>query len=1064
MNAKTYYLNILYNRGNILTNLARFLKTDNGSGYLRCLKLCYRKPSFTSMLKNFSFYPVELNNTICDFLDLGCLSTDKIAVFISALSSLEKDKVNSFLIQKKEFEYNVLVKNYTVASEVLKQVHKEFGVSLWLIDCISILYTLNQELIDSIEEFSDLKENSYFSLFELKNRLNIKQDYYLKQMNNLFLNVKIDKKFETFLKYILVVSVPKTVKEWKDVLDFSSGLSLIDMFLCTVDYLKEFFCEKPQTESLHLICKNHLTDINNSLIIESNNHNDDLIVECIESFNKLDFRKIINYFYSNENLNYDSISLYILTSISYLMIGESPESSDSVIYCMIVELMFKVLKRNEQEAISAIYSLAKMARLLKTFSIHKGICVFLNLVANYDYWYNSEQMYNTSIDMVFKGYLEKTNNLVILPFASKIKNLDDVAINNYLRCYGNHELPGYNEISQTYYKECFVSLYLERLYNTDIEEATNLLVNSFIENKLLVYTVDVDPIIKNISQKCKNKRSLSLDEICYVFIDSHMHKIKDDCFLDLFDAYYQQYPIEIINKICTDEKIKNYFLYEVCKIRRLTTIYLLFSSTEEAENYRIKILEYLISNQAYEKKTLMDEIEDITKRRMLRKKLKKINESKLIINEDYLRNTCFDLLNEQVDLFNNSIPVMIRIESENQPDRFVKLIDRQVDILSDLYGIYCKEYCFGNFGLDISLSTRVRHGTLANQVLKVFSDNDLVVNGHGKNNYFNKYILAEKIDTQVASVLIRFNTKINKTLDFFVKNTLKVFLDTPIEGAIFDFRYEFSDILRLFEDVIYKQRITVDEAITIISHHLIEKTNEYLLLIRSEKIKELENNLINYLDGLLNDIKDYCFDTEVEKDIERRIVTCKTDIQTELKRISNWFVLSDYNEWESFTFDELVETCIEIDKSLFTGFDKVNVLVNNSVKTKIKGTYFTELVDIVLIVFNNAIVHSNFLGNLSELSIDCELKEDTNSFYFLFSNNLNDSINIADLDKTIERINCNYENESYLELNIRQEGGMGLYKIMHIMASNNQQSNMFYISRNENIFRIELHFSKEISE
>ena len=35
---------------------------------------------------------------------------------------------------------------------------------------------------------------------------------------------------------------------------------------------------------------------------------------------------------------------------------------------------------------------------------------------------------------------------------------------------------------------------------------------------------------------------------------------------------------------------------------------------------------------------------------------------------------------------------------------------------------------------------------------------------------------------------------------------------------------------------------------------------------------------------------------------------------------------------------------------------------------------------------------------------------------------------------------------------------------MHIMDSNNQLNRMFYINRNENIFRIELHFSKVISE
>ena len=104
------------------------------------------------------------------------------------------------------------------------------------------------------------------------------------------------------------------------------------------------------------------------------------------------------------------------------------------------------------------------------------------------------------------------------------------------------------------------------------------------------------------------------------------------------------------------------------------------------------------------------------------------------------------------------------------------------------------------------------------------------------------------------------------------------------------------------------------------------------------------------------------------------------------------------------------------------------------------------------------------MNNLKKLTINCDFKEDTNSFYLLFSNNIDESINAAKLDDTIERINLDYENKKYRELNVRQEGGMGLYKIMHIMDSNNQLNSMFYINRNENIFRIELHFSKVISE
>lgn len=63
-----------------------------------------------------------------------------------------------------------------------------------------------------------------------------------------------------------------------------------------------------------------------------------------------------------------------------------------------------------------------------------------------------------------------------------------------------------------------------------------------------------------------------------------MEGIMDDCFLDLFDEFFEQYPIDIINQINTNDEIKYYFLYEICKIKRLTTIYLLFHLQKKLKN------------------------------------------------------------------------------------------------------------------------------------------------------------------------------------------------------------------------------------------------------------------------------------------------------------------------------------------------------------------------------------------------------------------------------------------------------------------------------------------------
>lgn len=1064
MKAETFYLNILYDRGDICYNLNEYLKADDGRDYLKCLKLCFEKEDFLNLLKKYPLFPSKFNNTIFKLLNLENLSIDKISVLFSSFFNLKEEELNFFVFQKKQFEYNFLVKNYDAACDAVMNVYNKLGVSLWLVDCVCMLNTLKSKKIDSIEELAALKNYPYYSLFELKNNITTKHNYYIKQMEDSLRNFGENKEFEYFIKYILFVSVPKNEIQWKYILMFSSQFSLVDMYLATVDFLHGVFSGRIRNKPLYSLCKNLFSEIKNTVINVSTNQKDDIGIKCIESFDLSDFSRVINDFYSIENRNYDSISLYILTAISYLLLDSQPESFDSVIFNLIVELMYKILKRNEHEAISAIFYLATIARLLKSFSIHKGICVFLSLVAHYNFGYNTKEMFVTNIDYKFLDYIKSNKNITSYPFVSKLNRIDDEIYNEFIEKYINNMII-YGNNSKIYFKECFVTLFFEKLIkNNRIEEATNLFVNAYIENKLLVYTIDVSLIVNYIVQKIKNNKKLTLDEVCYIFIDSNMNKIKNDGFLDLFDQYYEQFPIEIVNQIDTNDKIKNFFLYEVCKTQMLSTIYLLFLSTEEAENYRIIILQYLINHEAYDKKILMDEIEDITKRRTLAKKLKKIEESKIIINTKLLRESCFDLISEKVALINNTSFFTINIERHGQIIRLVRLDDKHRGILESLYSIYCKEFCFGDFGLDTPLSTRIRHGTFSNQVLKVFSDNELVVNGHGRNKFFNKYIQIGALDDNIVSVLIQFNESVNEQLDCFVQKTLKVFVDTPIEGAVFDFRFNGNEIIKAFGDIFLKTPISADEVISLINLYLIEKTKTYLSFIRNVKIKELENNLIITLDKLLNEAKKYYLDKNTEKDIERKIITCKTDVQNVLRRIANWFVLSDYNDWEPFSLKDIIETCVEIDKKLFSGFEKINIKVVDNTNTRIKGIYFREWVDIILIILNNAISHSGYIDNLFELSIVCELKEDTNSYYFSVFNNLHASINITELDKTIDRINTDYECKRFLELNIHQEGGMGLYKIMHIMHSLNHLNNLFYINRNENIFRIELHFKKEIAE
>ena len=125
------------------------------------------------------------------------------------------------------------------------------------------------------------------------------------------------------------------------------------------------------------------------------------------------------------------------------------------------------------------------------------------------------------------------------------------------------------------------------------------------------------------------------------------------------------------------------------------------------------------------------------------------------------------------------------------------------------------------------------------------------------------------------------------------------------------------------------------------------------------------------------------------------------------------------------------------------------------------GKTFRCNTDILSILLNNAFLHSGFQECPEHLSITCELKADSDDIFFEVENNLNDSIDIEQLSNKIAQINEAYKSGVYTSLNTRQEGGMGLYKIMLILHKNLNVRDAFYISLNDHKVKVRIKLPKE---
>lgn len=1062
MNCETYYLNLLCDRGNFCNNINKYLETNNGSGYQKLVQLCTTRESYKKLLGYDFMFAEHFCGGLKKCLFLRKLSIEKLIILSTHLLLTNKHKINEFLYLKSGFEQQILTKNYSSAEKILTQVYQKFGMSLWLLDNTSILKNLYSCEISFLRNLNKL-EKAYYDLFDLKNNIKERHGYYVKKMNEMINRDNFSEEQVDFLQHLLFISTPNSERNWLNVIKTTYEFSFVDMYLVVEQFLVYV---DTSNKPIYKKCYDYITEIK-SLEGSIFNKNELEAVSDASNFIKLfddnKFENVISSFFSNESNFYNYFGAYKLVALSYIFSSESLNKSD-VLSVRIIYLMCLILKKQEVNTIAAINDLVSIARLLRTFQIQKGLCVFLETFSGYNLKILFREQFITEADCKYLNNEFQTDNTLVFPCKSKVFKVDDKQILNFM---DNFEiLIKKFPKALFYFKEAYVKHKIKMYINdSDFVQATKTLVLAYAENKLLVYLLNTAEIVNNISNKIINNENLSLEELCYIFIDDQELFIEErrNCFLNYFDNSLIEEPLDLIIDKKELEPIVLFFLDNVCNREMLPNLYRKFKSTESVENYRLKICEFLLEKEGYvNKKDLMIEAEKISKTRALSKKLKEVDKSRVTINTDFIKNSCYDEIDEEVAAYNVTEAESFYVTGIISGVPVLTITNRHNLILKNMYNIYAKEFCFGNQSIDLSLSTRVRHGAFSNQILKAFNDNNLRFNGHGKNDFFNKVIEKNAINAEICNVFLKFSDKIENILDYFTQHTLKVVLDKPIKDAVFRYDLDEYGLIPIYEKFSNVDYITFDDVIFVLNDFLLQKTNEYLTIIKDDKLPMLLKSIISEIDSLSSEIKKFILNEEEHRIIERLLINCKTEVQKSFDLVGEWFSLSEYNDWENYNFKELTETCHEIAKSLFGNFDNLTVNCKNTETLVFKGNTFRDMVDVLLIVFNNAILHSGYKEQLQRLNLNVELTADSNSLYMSFVNNLSDDMDLKELDQKIVDINENFSNKSYLKINTRQEGGMGLYKIMHTLFSVLKLGSGFYVSRHENHFRVEIKIKKEI--
>lgn len=1055
---KKHFVKLYKNQGNPWYYINKILINGSVDDYERLSNFVTKKSSIKSQLDDFLF-PNSFNISRTPYF-YG-IKTLNIVIWDCLLINKNSSKINEFNCLKSSYESEYLMGNYEEAKVIIEKIEKSYGISLWLLENKLLLnktgfsnYNLN---------FESGIEQAFISYLSIKTEINEKNIYYPEKMGKLIESNVKDSIIANFLKYYLLVKRPNS-SEWNSVLFLVNQLSLIDTYFVIRDVILDINNFSISNEKLNKILL-LLENIEDKVIIYNIDKNFKRINDV--NFNTDLFYAIKNFdtctlffdeFSKNPKKFVNSVYSYKLMSI-YSIIDNTYKYVDNSISKLIFDLIYNILSMKDiYSFVKAIDELGTLSRVYSSFCIGKGLLLFINEILETNMLFSNEISFSTYEDYLFANYINNSNSLLLSPE----KNIDRIDIDKYTSWIVENidsECDLYN-----YYR--ILQLKLEMIKaneSNDNNHALNIALNAYIENKLFIFSLDIDNISRSIQNKIKTNDCLSIEEICYLYIDGNLKENIKSSSMNYLDNDKNPFsdPIELLSKN-EDKRISEFFLYFLCDLDFLKGLYWLIRTDDAAINYRIRILKELLNNNSIiDKKSLNSEINDLTKRLILKNRVQKINSSRIMIESSKIWKEVEDRLLVLIKQYNNANEnERFYFEFDMKNPSYVVCISAKEYILQQIYYEYSNAFCFGKYGIDDSLSTRVRHGAFTNHIINVFSEGGIIPKNDQK-SLLEELISNNTLTDEALLIIDDFIKKTSELLEFTKKHSLKVKINENINGAIFDYNLQTEDEIHLGK-ALNNNYLTTETVSLLLNEIIINKTNNLLSKVRNELLPDILKQLHSYLDELNEKIHNCKTknDNNIDMEISKLIIDCKSSLDRAFAEISNWFYLSEIDTWEDYKFNDLLETTNEVNKKLFFNYSSINISINDT-EYLLDGKTFRNFTDIFLILFNNSIVHSGLSTELNKLFIDINIFENDNEIGFTFSNNVSNNLDIDQLDKKINLLNDIVMNKKYLDVDINNEGGMGLYKIMNLIFVINQYGKNIYFFRKENTFNVCITFRKD---
>jgi len=1000
--------------------------------------------SYDSFFSKVNFVPHD------EMIGLGCM--------VQQLMPYRKE-LNQFVILKNEYENDFLLGNYDRCASTLDQID-QICLSLWSLENRLLLKKVHEgtetalgykdEIGDVASPLAKLMTTLLWSKVDANYSLSpIEQKLYLTLHS-----IGFSDQSSSFYIY-------KTLKyngghRYGDSMVFALMSSVIDIYEFVLDMIvhkaKEFSKEDLTQVRTMLsdlgkkIYDRRIEKLNEYSLFSKTIYEDKEHDDLLDNYNKGDFHQVAttapNYLMQHA-CDIDAMDVFVK---AWLFLNDKDNiptyffAKDSYAEQILQNLYFYLKK--ESTAQMAFARLSVISNQLSSLKV--GNCLYekLSSYEDVDYTLDKYVMYDTysrfsGMDIISGDY-------------------DNAAIEGEIPLFLKQRAAvlAFNEMEKKRRDAILI-----KFYN-----------NAFFCNPLIVSQINAKRLLER-HDIILNFLDLDALETCvfYAITSAPRHMV-----YHFFKKYIKAQQSQIPSELLQDgEKVLSplleCFFERVCTVDILKLYIKLFPTADIVLEERLKILTSL-SKKSGEKRYLR-EITRIKRRQKTNKRVQELDQRMIFVDENAIKETELTDVEKQFYVYIQTENIletkqyMIEAEGFSVDDinkgpmkvktekvQYKRLLFRQMFL--DIRRQFLTSY---NNGLDFYLSTRIRHGTLLNQLRSAFEENDLITNK--KNGvYKDNTVMVDRVlglsgeqRGKVIEKLRDFSKEIDDYILHIKNDVIQVqAMDLPEQFPQAIFNYDRMIDERDITSLYIEKTSDIDDYVEFVevifaflwekTEALLEAMREYLDNVKSDleaKIENLEHDVIaiigenKRLDGFVDKAK---------KSIE--------GMAENVEKVKKWFYRGKCDD-DDFQLRDVVDACKE-SVSIHRNFDFQLSIVDNSV-TWIKGEYFRKVSDLFMIFFNNIIDYKNNV--MIDLDNSVKIEENKNLIKITISNNLVES-DIPKMEKYIEETRGKLGDPHYLQFASKEKGSghFKAYNMIHNMLPSDNEA--FTMSISEKRFEV----------